>query len=195
MKSLEKIGMKKNWIYEVVVSTFHGQKPHAAPIGVWTEDFDILNMAIYKDSKTLKNIIRLKACAANCVSDISIFYAALFDKEKIAFEKSKKVNAPIVKGSAAAMELEVQNIIEGKNRFHIAAEIVEMSVRGDVELINRAKPLLLESLILSTRISYMNTSEAKRAFEENYRVIKKVAPDSEYQTIMEEISIKFGLKS
>ena len=51
MKPLQTIGMKKGWIYEVIVSTYRGNKPHSAPIGVWTDDFVTLKMEIYSDER------------------------------------------------------------------------------------------------------------------------------------------------
>ena len=57
METLKKIGMNKGWIYEVIISTYHNNDPHSAPIGVWTDDFATLGMEIYKNTKTVKNIM------------------------------------------------------------------------------------------------------------------------------------------
>jgi hypothetical protein len=187
MKRLEKIGMQKNWIYEVVVSTFYDKNPHAAPFGVWTEDFDSLNMLIYKGSRTLKNIIKQKEFAANFIADISVFYKSLFNKEEIAYKDSKQINAPVIENSSAIIELKLKKIKEKENKFHIEAEVVNIQIVDEVRLINRAESLVLESLILATKIPYLTEERIEEALKENYRVIKKVAPDSEYQKIMEEI--------
>ncbi len=84
MQILEQIGMIKGWIYEVIVSTYYENSPHAAPIGVWTDDFATLHMEIYKNAKTLGNILKSREFAVNLVSDLTIFYKSLFDKAKIA---------------------------------------------------------------------------------------------------------------
>ena len=187
MKRLKEIGMKKNWIYEVIVSTFYAKTPHAAPMGIWSEDFDTLNMAIYKDSKTLENIIKEKEFTVNFVDDITIFYESLFNKGKIAFKQLKQLNSPVIKGASAIIVCGVKHIEEKENRFHISAEIVDILIWDEIKLVNRAEGLVLESLILATRLPHFPGQRVEDTLKENFRVIAKVAPDSNYQHIMEKI--------
>ena len=35
MDQLRRLGLQDRWIYEVLISTFRDDAPHAAPIGVW----------------------------------------------------------------------------------------------------------------------------------------------------------------
>ena len=187
MKRLEKAGMQKNWIYETIVTTFCDKNPHAAPFGVWTEDFDTLNMLIYKGSRTLENIIRQREFAVNLIADMSVFHKSLFNKEEIVYENSKQINAPLLKDSSATVELKLKRIEEKENKFHINGEVVDIQTGNKVRLINRAENLVLESLILATRIPYLNKRRTEEDLMENYRVIRKVAPCSEYRKIMEKI--------
>jgi len=193
MKRLKEIGMKKNWIYEVIVSTFYAGTPHAAPMGIWSEDFDTLNMAIYKDSKTLENIIKEKEFAANFVDDITIFYESLFNKGKIAYKRLKQINAPVIKGSSAIIECKVKHIEKKENRFHIRAEIVDIRIWDEIKLINRAEGLAIESLILATRLPHFTGRRNEDALKENFRIIGKVAPGSTYEHIMEKVMDIFKL--
>ena len=73
METLKKIGMNRGWIYEVIISTYHDSNPHSAPIGVWTDDFATLRMEIYKNTRTIKNIMTFREFAVNLVSDFSNF--------------------------------------------------------------------------------------------------------------------------
>jgi hypothetical protein len=187
MKRLEEIGMKKNWIYEVIISTFHVRVPHAAPMGIWSEDFDTLNMAIYKDSKTLENIIKTKVFTANFVDDITIFYESLFDKESITYKHSKQINTPVIKDSSAIIECKVKHIAKKENRFHIRAKIVDIRIWDEIKLINRAEGLDLESLILATRLPHLPDRRIEETLKENFRIISKVSPDSKSQYIMEKV--------
>jgi len=189
MSRLEKLGMKRNWIYEVIVSTFQNKDPHSAPIGVWTENFSELNMNIYKKSRTLGNIINQKEFAVNFVSDISIFYKSLFAKNEVTYINSKQINAPAIKNSSAIVELKLKEITEKESRFQIEAHVINIQIMGDIKLVNRAESLVLESLILVTRIPFFAEGEIEKALKENFRVIKKVAPDSKFQNIMEKILI------
>jgi hypothetical protein len=191
MRRLEKLGMKRNWIYEVIVSTFQNKDPHSAPIGVWTENLSELNMNIYKESKTLENILTQKEFTANFVSDISIFYNSLFAKNEVTYINSKQINAPAIKNSSAIVELKLQEITEKKSTFQIKAQVINIHIMDDLKLVNRAENLVLESLILVTRIPFFSEEEIKKALKENFRVIKKVAPDSKFQNIMEKILTGF----
>jgi hypothetical protein len=187
MKRLKELGMKKNWIYEVIVSTFYAKTPHAAPMGIWSEDFDTLNMAIYKDSKTLENIIKEKEFTANFVDDITIFYESLFNKGKIAFKQLKQINTPVIRDSSAIIKCKVKHIEEKENRFHISAEIVDIRIWDEIKLINRAEGLVIESLILATRLPHSPGRRIEDTLKENFRIIAKVAPDSMCEHIMENI--------
>jgi hypothetical protein len=187
LRRLEEIGIKNNWIYEVVVSTFHVRVPHAAPMGIWSEDLDTLNLAIYRDSKTLKNIIKKKEFAVNIVDDIKTFYESLFNKGNIAYAPSNQINAPLIRDASAIIECKVTHIAQKENRFHIKAEIADIRISYKIRLINRAKGLALESLILATRLHHFPDRRIEEILKENCRVIAKVAPGSMYQQVMENI--------
>jgi hypothetical protein len=193
MKRLKEIGMKKNWIYEVIVSTFCVRGPHAAPMGIWSEDLDTLNMAIYKDSKTLENIIKEGEFIVNFVDDIKIFYGSLFNKGKIAFKQARQINAPVIKDSSAIIECKVKHIEKMENRFHISAEIAGIRIWDEIKLINRAEGLAIESLILATRLPHFTGRRNEDALKENFRIIGKVAPGSTYEHIMEKVMDLFKL--
>lgn len=187
MKQLEAIGMQANWIYEVIVSVFYHNSPYATPIGIWTEDFDTVEMEIYKGSTTLKGIMKEKEFAANLVADMEIFYAALFDKGKIAYEDSERVKAPVIKNSPATIELITEEIKEGRESYHVKAGVVQVKTSGKIILINRAENLVLESLILATKLPYLFRQRIEDVLKENYRVIRKVAPGSEFENIIKRI--------
>lgn len=171
----------------MVVSTFHVRVPHAAPMGIWSEDLDTLNLAIYRDSKTLKNIIKKKEFAVNIVDDIKTFYESLFNKGNIAYAPSNQINAPLIRDAPAIIECKVTHIAQKENRFHIKAEIVDIRISYKIRLINRAKGLALESLILATRLHHFPDRRIEEILKENSRVIAKVAPGSMYEQVMENI--------
>jgi hypothetical protein len=74
----------------------------------------------------------------------------------------------------------------------IEAEVVYIHIRNRKELINRAKSLVLESLILATRIPHLPERKPVELLRENCRVVKKVAPGSKYEYVMQELVKKFG---
>ncbi len=184
MKQLQTIGMQKGWIYEVIVSTYGGDKPHSAPIGVWTDDFVTLNMEIYSDSSTLKNIMELKDFAVNLVADMIVFYNSLFDEANVEYRDSLNINAPVVRNASAIIEARLKKVENKGNRFHLESMPVNVEVNEPVKLINRAEAIVIESLILATRLPYLPGSKVQEALRENYRIVRKVAPGSQYERIV-----------
>ncbi|MHB0980185.1 MAG: DUF447 domain-containing protein [Thermoleophilia bacterium] len=187
MNQLRGLAMRKGWIYETIVSTFSNGEPHAAPIGVWTEDFNTLHMEIYDSSQTLKGVIDTGQFTANFPSDVSTLHAALFHPELLSFEQAQNVSAPVLLGSAATVELVLRQASPVANRVRITGEVVHADARPDIRLINRAEGLLVESLILATRLRYLDDAVVRQTLAENYRVIRKVAPESAWETTMAEL--------
>ena len=184
METLKQIGMKRGWIYEVIISTYQDKNPHSAPIGVWTDDFATLRMEIYKNTRTIINIMTFREFTVNLMSDIIVFYKALFDKSKIAYEKSNNINAPFIKGSPGVIEFKLKDVKEKERTFHLTAIPIHVQINGSINLINRAEALTLESLILATKLPYLPNRQIRETLQENYRVIMKVAPGSQYEKIL-----------
>lgn len=194
MQVLDQLGMKKKWIYEVIVSTYHENSPHSAPIGIWTDDFVTLHAEIYKDTQTLKNIIKSREFTINLVSDMAVFYKSLFDKTSIAYARSSKVNAPVIRNVSAFIECRVKGIEEKTKTFHLESTPVHVQSSGATTLINRAKALALESLILATKSSHLPEKKLRETLKENHRVIKKVAPNSPYERILEGLFVRMEIR-
>lgn len=187
--------MQKGWIYETIISTFSNGEPHAAPIGVWTDDFNTLHMEIYDSSQTLRGILDTEQFTANFPSDVRTFHTALFHPELLSFEQAQNVSAPVLLDSAATVELTLRRATPTANRVRITGAVVHAIARPDIRLINRAEGLLVESLILATRLQYLDDAVVRRALAENYRVIRKIAPMSAYETTMAELLRDIGLRS
>ena len=192
MSTLKQLGIRKNWLYEVVITSIDNNVPHAAPFGVKTTDFKLVSIEMYKGSNTLINVLKSKEFVINTVSDPTVFYHALYAREKINFGFAKMIIAPVLTDSPASIEVRLRNAINREQSYRIEAEVVYINIRNPSELINRAKSLVLESLILATRIPYLPERKPEELLKENYRVIKKVAPGSKYERIMQELLKKCG---
>lgn len=187
MNKLQELGLKTGWLYEVVISTYKNNNPHAAPFGIKTSNFKCLALEMYKGSNTLENILATREFVINLVDDPLFFYQALYDREKINFASAKQVKAPVMLDSPSSIEARLITAVNKKQRVLIEAEVVHIHSRKKGELINRAKSLFLESLILSTRLIVFPKLNLDKLIRENYRVIKKVAPGSKYETMMQEL--------
>ncbi len=187
MSTLKQLGIRKNWLYEVVITSIDNNVPHAAPFGVKTADFKLVSIEMYKGSNTLRNVLKSKEFVINTVTDSTVFYQALYEREKINFGSAKMIKAPVLTDSPASIEVRLTNAINSEQSLVIEAEVVYIHIRNRSELINRAESLVLESLILATRIPHLPERKPEELLRENYRVIKKVAPGSKYEHVMQEL--------
>ncbi len=192
MSTLKQLDIKKEWIYEIILSSFSNDIPHAAPFGVKTSDFKHVRLALYKGSHTLENILNRREFVINVVQDTDILYDALYARDKLKYGLALKIGAPVLKNSPANIEVKLTSTASKDQSVAMEAEVVHVQINNPCIPINRAKNLLLESLIIATRVSYLPEGRAVKLLKENHRVIKKVAPDSKYAAIIEELLIKFG---
>jgi len=196
MDQLKTLAMKPGWIYEVVVSTFSNERPHAAPIGVWTDDdAHTFHMEIYGESQTLSNVLTTGCLVANFPPDVRMLVTSLLSPQQLTFGPATKVQAPVLCGCSATAELVVERATSMPDRVHVAGVAVHTDRLSDLRLINRAEGLLLESLILATRVQHLDHASAAATLAENHRVICKVAPESSHEAAMAELLQSLGLAS
>ena len=193
MKELERLGMKQGWVYETIISTGHNRVPHAAPFGIWTDDYITLKSNFFKGSKTLDNILRYRNYAVNFPVDTRSFYTSLFEKDQVVYLSSQKIDAPVIGQSTACVELMVKGIEEKEKSFMIEGDVIHFQMGDDVRLFNRAQSLVMDSLVIATRIPHLTLPVAEARLKENLRVIRKVAPDSNFQSMAEALQEKLDL--
>jgi hypothetical protein len=195
MDQLRRLGLQDRWTYEVLISTFRDDTPHAAPIGVWTNGTDELLMDLYDGSQTLANILEGRHFVANFPTDVGMLYAALRAPEQLAFAEAQLVHAPSVAGCTATVELTMSRATSGGDTVRIVGDVRRVHHDGAPRLINRAEGLLLESLVLATRLERRETAAALTALTENHRVVGKVAPGSIYERALAALLQDLGLSS
>lgn len=187
MNTLQQLGIKKNWLYEIIISTYGPTTSHAAPFGIKSSDLEYITIEMYKGSKTLENVLANGEFVLNLVDNLTFFYQALYAGEKINFSPSQKINTPVMADSPSSIEMLVKTAVTEKQRVIIKAEAVHIRNPKKIKLINRAKGLFMESLILSTRSLFLPKIEFDKSMQENYRVIKKVSPGSKYEAMMKNL--------
>ena len=180
MHQLHPLGLQERWIYEVLISTFRRETPHATPMGVWTDGADELSLDAYNGSRTLANILEGGHFVVNFPVDVEMLYTALRAPEELAFAPACLVHAPVVAGCAATVELSLSRATPGVDRVRIVGDVRRVDTAGAPRLINRAEGLLLESLVLATRLDRRDPAAALATLTENLRVASKVAPSSAY---------------
>lgn len=136
--------------------------------------------------------LALKEFVLNTVDDPTVLYQALYEREKINFGLAKTINVPVLTDSPASIEIKLVNTISREESLLLEAKVVYVHIRHRSELMNRAKGLVLESLILANRIPHLPEGKAEELLRENYRVVKKVAPGSQYEPVMQDVLNRTG---
>ena len=195
MDQLRRLGLQERWIYEVLISTYRDDTPHAAPIGVWTDGADELLMDLYAGSQTLANMLEGGHFVANFPVDAGMLYTALRASEQLAFAEARLVHAPIVAGCTATVELTLSCATPSGDTVRIVGDVKRVHHSGAPRLINRAEGLLLESLVLATRLERQEGAAALTMLTENHRVVGKVAPGSAYERALAALLRDLGQSS
>ncbi len=200
---LKELGFRDYSFVETVVSTYSGNIKNFAPIGVVKKGRN-LYLKLFKITKTYRNISENKECVINVVSDVEIFYLALF-KEKLGVNKrfpnfflpSLTVDAPRVKGADAYVEAEAENfktLTNGKVEVKLRIKFVEI-VNPRPKVFCRCDFAVIESLIHLTRIpvfvSQKRWVEAEKLIKliEYYKeLVERVCPKSEHIKIMGKVA-------
>lgn len=180
MKIPDEFGLRKGWVYEVVVTA----AGNAAPMGILTRDSESIEMEVYKGLKTYENILKDGKFVINFVDDIKIFYDSIFEKEKVEFEGNH------LKDAGAFIEMRVDGVKEMGDRVIIKAVPVKFKIIRNPEPVNRGRSLALEGLIARTKIPHVSAEEREfleKKIQENLRVVKKVAPGSRFERILEKL--------
>ena len=164
---LEKLGLEKDWIYEVLMETKNpDSSSNLAPIGIWTDDFDFVLVDIYNEAKTYKNLARSGEGKIYFVRDPKFFV----ENNKVPWDA--KIDFKVARA-------------ECKNPCRFYLKITDSEIRKQPELINRAKSLFVEFLIDYSR---KDGDESARARLDYYQTaISKVAPGSEYEKLIQRV--------
>lgn len=192
MTDLRALGMKPGWIYETVVTTLSTHSPHAAPMGVWTNAPHTLEIHMYRGSLTLHNTLERRELVVNFPDDVLILAQALMAPDELELEPGHALATPRLKDAPAAAEVVLRDTHEESDRVRIVADVVHVSQRRTPRLVNRAEHLLLESLVLATRLDRPGTVAR---LSENLRVVSKVAPASQYHEAMARLMRHVDLES
>jgi len=174
---LQKLGFRKNWIYEVVATTSSGGSVNSAPIGIWTPDLQSIRFKLYKKSKTPANIIKNKKLVVNFPEDVKLFNDALSSK-KLRYVKTARGLHAI--SGLNYLELKVESKKDFKDSVEFNASVIDSKIIGEIRLFNRAELLVLEYLIKKTK-----PGVKPGELGEYRRIVNKTAPKSIYCELVE----------
>jgi len=192
MDSLHALPLRKGWIYEVVVCTFSGDTPHAAPFGTWTDDHARLELDMYEGSRTLANVLASGELTVAFPADVQTLFTVLFEPQRVTFDDALTVRAPALAGAAATVELVVHDTSPREGGVRVSALPRRTHVAAELTPLNRADGLLLESLVLATRVDRLGVPAVLPRLAEHLRVVRKVAPGSAAERALGALLARLG---
>ncbi|MCK4476112.1 MAG: DUF447 family protein, partial [Methanophagales archaeon] len=155
-------------ISEVIVTTKSASgEPNAAPIGIITitNDENTHFMKLYKNSKTLSNVLETNNLAANVTDDAVLFVKAAFEPlNETHF--SLFSNFPVLKEANSWIIFDSIFIEKSRESGNFLFQLTPIAIkinRKEVKAINRGLNAVIEAAILATRYALI---EDKREQEE-----------------------------
>ena len=181
MDQLGRLGMQDRWIYEVLISTFRRRNPPRGPHRRMDQRRRQLSMDVYNGSQTLATILDGGDFAANFPADAAMLHMALRAPEQLGSPRRMAFMRPLSRDARPASSSSLSNATPRGDRVRLAGDVRRVHLNGPPRLINRAEGLLLESLVLATRLERPGANSALTTLIENYRIVGKVAPGSAYE--------------
>lgn len=194
---LKSLGFKKNWVYEVIVTTEYNGIAHAAPMGVSSSDLRKILVSVYKSAETCRNISETGFFAVNFTNDMSLFYSSLHEKKKIKYIQPKGLVISVLGKADAFVEARVTSEKDADEKIIFTAEVIGFAKNGKrkIQLINRAESLALEALIKASKIKATKDSVKRKHLLDELRYIafaaSKTAPDSSHARMASKLSSLF----
>ncbi len=105
------------------------------------------------------------------------------------------MDAPCLEDSAATIGLVVTEATPHGGLTRVRGRVAGITRRADVRPVNRAEPLLVESLILATRIDLAGREATLARLDEHLRVAEKVAPGSAAVEALHRLRRRLGRSS
>ncbi len=198
------LGFIKNGIVETIISTFDEKRnPHAAPMGVSTEDMRSILLKPYKSSETCHNLLKWRRGVANITSDPNLFHVVIFKRAALEREVSEDlftheeaVDAPRMRNVDACIAFIVENVEDFRDqvRIHCRVDRIIVTNRPVLKAYCRAAPAVIESLIHATRIETFlaldqaeKVEELMKMIDYYHSLVERIAPNSNYLKIMNDI--------
>ncbi|MFH1623372.1 MAG: DUF447 domain-containing protein [Candidatus Aenigmatarchaeota archaeon] len=181
------IKIKKGWIYEAIATTSDPKSnPNAAPMGFYTDDLSSISLKIHKTCKTYENVCQTGKLVINLTDDFELMYKSLFSKQELTYKFDN--NVPILEEIDNYLILKLLEMkgngpsdpVHSTFNFEIEKEVLLESY----PLVNRANHLILETLIKAVK-PFDELTDVY--LKENFRVVKKVAPESKHEKLIQKI--------
>jgi hypothetical protein len=201
LANLTDLGFRRGVVSETIVSTYNPDgSADAAPMGLKLLDEVHLGMNVFNTSSTCRNLKAKKCAVVNLTCDIEVFYKSAFKDAnpdgKIPaewFVTAQAVDAPKLQSAEATVEVSVDSVSSDGEQTQFSCSMKRLVATAQFpQVYCRALPLTVEAIIHATRVkAFFSIPEKQKEATDllelikNYaQVVGRVAPDSEYTTVM-----------
>jgi hypothetical protein len=209
---LSDLGFRKGIIAEAIVSTYNPDgSSNAAPMGIFMIDDQHVAVNFYNSSQTLVNVKVNKGAVLNLTRDIETYYRTAFKDAnpdgkvpEDCFIVAEAVKAPMLWSAEATVEVSLEDLATlDFERTRVIFKVHRVvSVPRYPQVYCRAFGVTVEAIINATRVEALSgiKTEQKRIeellkqIEVCHAVVCRVAPDSTYAAIMEDMMKKVGVR-
>ena len=203
---LTELGFVQGVICETILSTYEADGgPNAAPMGVIMQDPQTISINLYNTSSTYRNLQANKCAVINLTSNIELFYKTTFKetnpKGKLPaewFEEATTVNAPKLRSTDGTIAISVTSMESiGSEKTKVVCSVKSVNAAKKYPQVScRAMSATLEAIIHATRVKAFvedktrqeQLSKLLQLIGECNDVVNRVAPNSVYSTIMDDLT-------
>lgn len=160
-ETLRRMGFEPGRVVETIVASYSASgEPHAAPMGVSLESWEVLTVKPYTETQTYRNLRAKGECTVNLTWSPKLFLACAFKGEPEAdfkpekfFVRALRVEAPRLRQAEGWLEVKLTSLEEDGSRGIFRGKILKVKVsRKTSKAYCRADFAAIESIIHATRL-------------------------------------------
>lgn len=148
-------------IHETIVTTQRADgSTHIVPLGIRYEN-DMVVLAPFKPSTTLKNILRERCAVINFTDDVRVFAGCLTERVDWPITPAQKINCSRLKNTLSHMELELVEVQDDSLRPRLVCRQVHFETHLPFRGFNRAQNAVIEACILVSRLHMLSQEKVQ----------------------------------
>lgn len=139
-------------IFETIVTTQSADgRVHIAPMGI-RPDEDLIELAPFKPSTTLDNVLETRCAVVNFTDDVRIFAGCVTGRRKWTTVPAERVFSVRLENTLRHSELTLERIEEDELRPRLICRPVYEASHAPFRGFNRAQAAVIEAAILVSRL-------------------------------------------
>lgn len=167
-------------IFETIVTTQSSDgRVHIAPMGILRHDEEVIELAPFKPSTTLDNVLDTRAAVVNYTDDVRIFAGCVTGRRDWATSPAEHVFCARLDQALAHSELTLERIEEDELRPRLFCREVFRASHAPFLGFNRAQAAVIEAAILVSRLRMLPSEKVDAEIAYLTIAVEKTAGSAE----------------